>query len=151
MSVVAEALSSTESTRYGRFSRRLQAALIDFIIIVVSMCAAIFLAIALNSESLTRPLGFSIAAGWLLYEPLLVSFTGSTIGHYLCNLRVVDRHTGGNVNFLKAVARTVIKALLSWVSFITMATTRRHQAVHDPLTYSTVQVRNGAMASPGES
>jgi len=69
-----------------------------------------------------------------LYEPVLVSVTGSSIGHYLSNLRVVDDRTRGNVGFLKAIARLGIKTLLGVYSFLTMAVTSHHQAVHDLLT-----------------
>jgi uncharacterized RDD family membrane protein YckC len=138
----------TDGPRYGRFLRRVQAAIIDAIVIIVAIFGAVFVAVTLNSDHLARTLGFSIAIGWLLYEPLLVALTGSTVGHYLCNLRVVDNRTGGNINFFKAVARTVLKAVLGWLSFVTMATTRRHQAIHDLATKSTVQIRNVAQASP---
>ncbi|HZO45458.1 MAG TPA: RDD family protein [Xanthobacteraceae bacterium] len=137
-----------DGPRYGRFLRRFQAAIIDFMVILVALFGAVFIAITLNSENLARTLGFSIAIGWLLYEPLLVALTGSTVGHYLCNLRVVDNKTGGNINFFKAVLRTLLKAVLGWLSFVTMATTLRHQAIHDLATNSTVQIRNAAQASP---
>src|SRR5262245_19533438 len=133
---------------YGRFLRRVQAAFIDAIVIMVAIFSAVFIAVTLNSDHLARTLGFSIAIGWLLYEPLLVALTGSTVGHYLCNLRVVDNRTGGNINFFKAVVRSVLKAVLGWLSFVTMATTRRHQAIHDLATNSTVQIRNLTKASP---
>jgi uncharacterized RDD family membrane protein YckC len=146
----ADNLSATpiDEPRYGRFLRRFQAAIIDVVVILVAIFGAVFIAITLNSENLARTLGFSIAIGWLLYEPLLVALTGSTVGHYLCNLRVVDNNTGGNLNFFKAVLRTLLKAVLGWLSFVTMATTRRHQAIHDLATNSTVQIRNAAQASP---
>jgi uncharacterized RDD family membrane protein YckC len=137
-----------DAPRYGRFLRRFQAALIDLIVMIVAIYTALFIAVTLNSDNLARTIGFSVAAGWLLYEPLLVWATGSTVGHYFRNLRVVDDKTGGNISFGKAVVRTVIKALLSWLSFISMATTRRHQAVHDLVTGSTVQLRNPGEASP---
>jgi RDD family protein len=137
-----------DGPRYGRFLRRVQAAFIDAIVIMLAIVGAVFIAVTLNSDHLARTLGFSIAIGWLLYEPLLVALTGSTVGHYLCNLRVVDNKTGGNINFFKAVARTVLKAVLGWLSFVTMATTRRHQAIHDLAIKSTVQIRNLAQASP---
>lgn len=133
---------------YGRFSRRLQGLLVDGIIVAIVVVGAVWLAVVLESESLARPLGFAIAAAWLLYEPLLVSLTGGTLGHYYCNLRVVDDRTSGNVSFLKAVARAVIKAGLGWISFISMGLTARHQAMHDLFTRSTVQIRDRALASP---
>ena len=52
-------------------------------------------------------------------------------------MRVVDDR-GGNVSFIKALARMIIKSLLSWYSFLAMAMTSRHQAVHDLLPRSTV-------------
>ena len=125
---------------YARFLPRLRALCIDAIIVMVSIFAAIALAVAVRSDHLARPLGFSVAAAWLLYEPVLVAFAGGTIGHRRCNLRVVDDHTRGNVSFLKAVLRTLIKAALGWMSFISMLTTRRSQAIHDLLTHSTVQI-----------
>jgi hypothetical protein len=87
-------------------------------------------------------------AVWLLYEPLLVWLNGGTLGHSRCNLRVVDNRTRGNVGLLKAVARMIIKSALGWLSFVTMLTTRRSQAVHDLLTQSTVQIRDRAKARP---
>jgi uncharacterized RDD family membrane protein YckC len=84
------------------------------------------------------------------YEPVLVSFTGGTLGHYLANLRVVDERDGGNISFLKACARVVIKGLLGLYSFVILAATRRNQAIHDLLTRSTVQIRDPAKALPGQ-
>src|SRR5262249_33953985 len=79
---------------------------------------------------------------------LLVAFAGGTIGHLRTNLRVVDDRTHGNVSFLKAVARAIIKAALGLPSFVTMLITRRSQAIHDLLTGSTVQVRDLSRAAP---
>jgi RDD family len=86
----------------------------------------------------------------VLYEPILVSFTGSTVGHYFTNLRVVDDRSGGNVSFLKACARVAIKGVLGLYSFVILAATRRNQAIHDLLTKSTVQIRDTAKALPGQ-
>lgn len=131
---------------YGRFSRRLQAVLIDSIIFLLLMAAALSVATAMQSDNVGRILGFTFVAIVMLYEPLLVPLTGGTIGHYLCNLRVVDDRTRGNIGFLKAIARALIKSVLGIYSFITMGTTLRHQALHDVLTRSTVQIRNLADA-----
>jgi uncharacterized RDD family membrane protein YckC len=131
---------------YGRFSRRLQAVLIDSILFLVTMAVVLLIAVATESNNVGRILGFIFVAILLLYEPVLVPLTGGTIGHYLCNLRVVDDRTNGNIGFLKAVARTLVKSVLGLYSFVTMGTTLRHQALHDVLTRSTVQIRNIATA-----
>lgn len=133
---------------YARFSRRLRGLAIDWIVFLLVLVGALVLATAMQSNSIGRYLGFSAIVIFLLYEPVLVSLTGGTIGHYVSNLRVVDDRTKGNVGFLKALARFAIKSLLGWYSFISMWITRRHQAVHDLMTFSTVQIRDLAKAQP---
>ena len=103
----------------------------------------------MQNDNFSRVLGFSGIAALLLYEPVLVSTTGSTLGHHFTNLRVVDDR-GGNVSFLKACARVIIKGTLGWFSFVILAATRRNQAIHDLLTRSTVQIRNSSKARPGQ-
>ena len=112
------------------------------------LVAVLFTAVWAESNKIGRILGFALIGIWLLYEPLLVSLTGSSVGHFLSNLRVVDDRTGGNVGFLKASARLFVKTALGLYSFITMAVTSRHQAVHDLLTRSTVQIRDLSKATP---
>jgi uncharacterized RDD family membrane protein YckC len=141
-------IADTAEPSYARFSRRLKGLLIDWIMFVLLMAGALVLASAMRSDSIGRYLGFSAITIFLLYEPVLVSVTGGTIGHYLTNLRVVDDRTKGNVGLLKAFARFAIKTLLGWYSFISMGFTRRHQAVHDLMTFSTVQIRDLAKAQP---
>jgi uncharacterized RDD family membrane protein YckC len=138
------------SPAYGRFSGRLRAFVVDWIIIVLLLVGVLFAAVSADSNRIGRILGFTFVAVWLLYEPLLVSLTGSNVGHYFSNLRVVDDRTHGNVSFLKAVVRLVIKTMLGLYSFITMATTLRHQAVHDLLTRSTMQIRDRSRAIPAQ-
>jgi uncharacterized RDD family membrane protein YckC len=132
---------------YGRFSRRLKAVVIDWMIMISVLVAALFAAVAIHSDRVGRILGITVVSVWLLYEPLLVSITGSTIGHYRTNLRVVDNRTHGNISFMKAVVRVIIKSVLGVYSFVTMATTSRRQAVHDLLTQSTVQIRDRSKAT----
>lgn len=127
---------------YVRFARRLQGLMIDSIILTSTIPIALIIAVAFESQNVSRFLGLTIVIIWLLYEPLMVSITGSTIGHYVCNLRVVDNRTGGNISFGKAVVRMVIKAVLGLFSFLSMTVASRHQAIHDLLTGSTVQIRN---------
>ena len=83
--------------KYGRFNPRLRGFTIDFIVFLLAMFAGLSVVTATNSEGLARVIGFSVAAAYFLYEPLLVATTGSTIGHYISNLRVVDDRSGGNM------------------------------------------------------
>ena len=136
--------------RYARFSRRLRAMLLDWIVTLVVLFGAVLLAVTVRNDNFSRGLGVAVVIALLLYEPVLVSFTGGTLGHYFTNLRVVDARDGGNISFPKACARVVIKGLLGFYSFVILAATRRNQAVHDLLTRSTVQIRDPAKAFPGQ-
>lgn len=139
---------SPDSPQYARFVRRFRGIVIDWIIMMLILFGALFVASIVAADHVARVLGIVVVLTLLLYEPILVSTTGSTIGHYMANLRVVDDRSHGNVSFLKAVARLIIKSVLGWYSFITMTATRRNQALHDKLTASTVQIRDRAKAQP---
>ena len=136
--------------KYARFSRRFRAIVVDWMILMAILFGALMLISTVRNDIFARALGILVVAGLVLYEPILVSFTGSTLGHYFTNLRVVDERSGGNVGFLKACARVAIKAVLGLYSFVILAATRRNQAVHDLLTKSTVQIRDPVKASPGQ-
>jgi uncharacterized RDD family membrane protein YckC len=139
-----------DPARYARFSRRLKGMFIDWTITLVVIFGALMIAASARNDNVSQALGAVVVLALILYEPLLVSRTGGTIGHHLTNLRVVDDGSGGNVNFLKAVARFAIKSVIGWYSFLLMALTRRNQAVHDLVTRSTVQIRDAAKAAPGQ-
>ena len=141
---------TSPSPLYARFALRFRGILVDWMIVTAIMFGAIFVAVTVANDSFSRVFGCTVILGLLLYEPVLVSVTGGTLGHHLNNLRVVDERTGGNVSFLKACARVVIKGLLSWYSFVILAATRRNQAIHDLLTRSTVRIRNAANARPDQ-
>ncbi|WP_426439381.1 RDD family protein [Bradyrhizobium genosp. P] len=135
---------------FARFSRRFRGIFIDWAITLVVIFGALLVVSTIAADSISRALGIAVIAALLLYEPVLVSFTGGTVGHHLTNLRVVDDATGGNLGFLKACARLLIKGLLGWYSFVIIAATRRNQAIHDLVTRSTVQIRDPAQARPGQ-
>jgi uncharacterized RDD family membrane protein YckC len=134
--------------RYARFSRRLRAIFIDWILLWASIVATMLIAIGTGSNDVTRVLGIVLLTAAALYEPVLVAATGSTLGHYLTNLRVADADSASNLGFLRAVVRLVFKLLLGPLSFVTMLATRRNQALHDALTHSIVQLRDPAIADP---
>ena len=135
---------------YARFSRRLRGIVIDWVIATAAIFGVVALAATVRNDDLSRAVGYVVIALLLLYEPVLVTLTGGTLGHYFSNLRVVDDRTGGNVSFPKAVGRLLLKSLLGWYSFVILAATRHNQAVHDILTRSTVQIRDVAKARPGQ-
>jgi hypothetical protein len=64
------------------------------------------------------------------------------------NLRVADEHTDARLGIGRALGRYVVKGLLGVFSFLSMAASRRHQALHDMMTRSTVQIRDPSKAQP---
>jgi uncharacterized RDD family membrane protein YckC len=137
------------SALYANFPGRLNAMSADLVALVVFSVVIFTLNSALQSLD-----GFRIILviiWWLtliFYEPLFVWLGGGTLGHRVMNLQVVDNRTGGRVSLPKALGRYLIKAVLGVFSFFTMSFSRRHQAIHDLVTNSSVRIRNPAKARP---
>ena len=96
MSVHLDATVTT-APKYARFSRRFRGIVLDWMIVMGVLFGAVMLASMVRNDNFSRVLGVLVITTLLLYEPVLVSFTGSTLGHYFTNLRVVDERSGGNV------------------------------------------------------
>ncbi len=135
---------------YANFPRRLDAMSLDTLVIVAF--SILVLVVLLPLVQRLTAVRVAVAIGWwlalFLYEPIFVWRLGGTIGHRAMNLQVVDNGTEGPVSLPKALARFCLKALLGILSFFTMSFTRRHQAVHDILTNSSVRIRDAAKALP---
>jgi uncharacterized RDD family membrane protein YckC len=144
-----DAPTTPDVPRYARFSRRLRAIFLDWTLSLALIFGALIVASNVESDTLARILGAVVVLILLLYEPVLVWRGGSTLGHAWTNLRVVG-NDGGNLSFGRALARFALKSLLGWYSFLTMAATRRNQAIHDLLTNSTVQIRDPAKANSSQ-
>jgi uncharacterized RDD family membrane protein YckC len=134
---------------YANFPRRLNALSLDTVVLLASSAFILFVASIFERVDTVRIT--LVILWWLLllfYEPLLVWRLGGTIGHRAMNLRVVDNRKEGNVSLLKALARFWVKTFLGIFSFLTMSFSRRHQAVHDIVTNSSVRIKNMAKARP---
>ncbi len=129
---------------YAKMWPRMKAILIDGFIL-----AGAFLATASVGANLPGygAIAFVVwVAFWILYDPLMVSRTGGTIGHHVQNLRVVSDRTGGHPSLLVAFMRNVVKGLLGIVSFLAMAGSSRQKALHDWIAGTTVQARDVQLA-----
>ena len=136
---------------YAAFGRRLWAVALDAMVAGFAIVAITIVGdLTRNVPGSGRVLVVLLYALIFLYEPLLVWGFGATIGQRAANLRVVDDATGGNPPFWRAFVRFVLKTVLGLPSFIAMAFTRRHQALHDKLTHTTVQIRNLDRAVEGD-
>jgi uncharacterized RDD family membrane protein YckC len=125
---------------YARIWPRVKAILIDGVVLSgVFLVAALIGANIAGSGAAAFLVWFAF---WVLYDPLMVSRTGGTIGHHLQNLRVVSDRTGRNPSLPLAFVRNVVKTLLGLLSLLAMAASSRHKALHDLIAGTTVQARD---------
>jgi uncharacterized RDD family membrane protein YckC len=128
---------------YATFGRRFRALVLDSVVYALSLGLFVVLLEVVGSQ---RALTAAIFALWLgfafLYEPVLVWRRGATLGHAWANIRVVDLRSGGNPTFIQAGIRFLLKAVAGLLAFVFMGTTRRHQALHDIVCGTTVEIRD---------
>jgi uncharacterized RDD family membrane protein YckC len=124
---------------YPRLIRRVQALLIDSVLVSVGALGAMVAASNFGIKGLYA----ALVAGFVIFllEPALVSLTGGTVGHHLRGLTVVHPKSRKKLNILIAILRFVLKMPLGLLSLITYFTTRRYQAFHDLISNSVVVLK----------
>jgi uncharacterized RDD family membrane protein YckC len=136
----AERREPPEVIHYARVWPRAKAVLVDALILVLAFLVAAVVGARLAGAG---PVAFiAWVAVWALYDPLMVSLTGGTVGHHLQNLRVVSDRTGRAPSFPVAFVRNVAKAVLGAVSLLGMTASSRSKALHDWIAGTTVQARD---------
>lgn len=146
-------MSSNETTTtsvYPRLLRRVQAALIDSVVITIAFIAGLTLVAQLNFTSLIVN-GIIWILPILLLEPGLVAWTGGSIGHHFRGIRVRKLDKDKNLNVFQAVIRFLLKTLFGWLSLIFVLTTKKHQAIHDIYSLSLVVVKHAKSLSHNET
>jgi uncharacterized RDD family membrane protein YckC len=128
---------SSQSIAYPRLLRRTKAVMTDAVILPVAVIASLFLGDALGVTNTSVKVASFVLPIFIL-EPGMVALTGGTIGHHLFGLRVARLDGKRRINLFAAIIRFAVKLVLSWVSFIVVLTTKKHQAVHDLLARSVV-------------
>ena len=129
---------------YARVWPRVKAMLIDGIILMGAFLVAAL--VGANVAGTGAGAFLVWVAFWVLYDPLMVSGTGGTIGHHLQNLKVVADKTGGNPSFVMAFIRNVVKGIFGMLSLLMMAGSARQKALHDSIAGTTVQARDPGLA-----
>jgi uncharacterized RDD family membrane protein YckC len=151
MTTTGSATPTPPTRYYARVSRRVQATLIDGGLFIASPAILLLLAsLTDGSPFAVRVLTTAWLASFFLYEPVLVSLRGATIGHAWANIRIVDARTGGRPPFWRAFVRFLVKMVLGVFSFACVVCTRRHQAAHDLAAGTTVEVRRLWRMLPGD-
>jgi uncharacterized RDD family membrane protein YckC len=123
--------------RYPRLLRRVRAALIDSVIFIAIICVWFWSFGVLENAHAALKVGLLVLA-YLIVEPGFVSVTGGTIGHHLMGLRVRDAAKDQPLGFCRATIRGLARSILGILSLLFMFVTRRHQAIHDYFSRSTV-------------
>lgn len=120
----------TNQELYSSLPRRIKASLIDSLIVLT-----LFIALPVTFNALFQ--NESVLAAFLMYtpililEPLLVSFSGATIGQHLFGVEVVKINTLAKCPLLLSFIRYYTKILLGGFSVIYMLFSKKHQAIHD--------------------
>jgi len=111
--------------------RRIQAIFIDIGILILVFFIATYLTILIGEIPSWAKIAILIFMIYL-YDPLLVSVFGGTIGHQMMNMKV-KKYNNPNKNIWigAAVLRYFIKGLLGWLSFITITFNKRKRSLHD--------------------
>ena len=123
--------------QYCTLTDRLKAMLIDaFCMMMVMLLFSTLL------DEINRPLVLArvimFMAIWVLYEPICIAY-GCTIGQYLMHIRVRRiRDTTKNIHIVLSYMRYIIKFVLGWLSFLSIAFNQQRQAIHDMAVESVV-------------
>ncbi|MEP1490264.1 MAG: RDD family protein [Algibacter sp.] len=116
---------------YAKIFDRVKAAVIDGIVIIGLMYSASQMLNGFDAvEIYIRVLIFVFI--FLIYEPVLVSFFGATVGHFFSNIMVKqERNHSKNINIFRAIPRFIVKYILGWISLLTVNGNEKKQALHD--------------------
>jgi len=127
-----------EENIYPGVLMRVKAVVTDSVVLLAFMIGTTF--IFSRFEDVND--NFRIAAFlfiFILYDPLFTSLFGGTIGHKVNGLAVKK---GGNhqqnIMFPLAIARFLTKALLGWISLLTISSNQERRAIHDFMAGSVV-------------
>jgi uncharacterized RDD family membrane protein YckC len=145
--LVAGPAASAPDIRYARLSRRLQAAVVDAAVYLTMPAAAALVALVAADGRPHRTLTWALGVAAFLYEPLLVSWRGATIGHRSKGIRVLALATGRPPGFPRALGRFAAKVTTGLLTAPLVSLTPRHQALHDVLAGTVVEVREGPHGS----
>lgn len=128
-------------TNYPGLLDRIKAVMVDSVLLIVFM----IIATAIFSAFETVPDFARITAFlfiFFLYDPIFTSSFGGTIGHMIIGLKVKrEKDEQKNILFPLAIIRFATKALLGWISLLTVTSNEKSKAIHDSIVGSIVVYR----------
>ncbi len=110
---------------------RIKALFVDFVfILILFSLASVIIRNTGAVPTWVRVMIFVFA--FYLYDPLLITLFGGTIGHHMMKVGIRKvNHPDRKINLLQASIRFVIKYLLGWISFVTITGNKKRRAIHD--------------------
>lgn len=117
--------------KYAEVFNRVKAAFIDGVVLIVLMYSVteVFNVFELI-PNYVRISVFVVL--FLLYEPILISVFGATVGHFFNDIEVKRAsNEQKNIIFPMAVFRFLFKLFLGWISLLTVRSNDKGQAIHD--------------------
>lgn len=123
---------------YANISTRVKAAVLDGIVLMVIIYSFSFALEQFGSvPNYVRIIAFIFT--FFLYEHLLVSITGATVGHFFNDIVVTqENQLRKKLVFHKALLRFILKFSLGWISLLTIHSNSKKQAIHDAAAGSVV-------------
>lgn len=130
--------NNSENTKYPLMSDRVKAYFIDSIFVIIfAMAISSFFESQESVSGIVRMIAFVLI--FVLYDPLLTSFFGATLGHNMMNISVKQEDDiKKNIRLDKAIIRFVVKTLLGWFSLLTIHSDKKRKAIHDKVVGSVV-------------
>lgn len=122
---------------YPGLSLRINAAMIDSLIMGIYLYLSAYISYDIFPDHLIPRL-IIIFVPFLSYEPILLYFTGSTIGHRMNKISVTHYYENKKLNLFQCYMRFITKILLGIFSLIIMFMTQKNQSFHDLITNSLV-------------
>ncbi|MFY7757123.1 MAG: RDD family protein [Flavobacterium stagni] len=118
---------------YPQLQERTKAAMIDSVLLISLIIVTGDLLQWMPNPSPTLKAALFLLY-FVLYEPLLVSIRGGTIGHALAGISIRRFHyTTEKINFFAALWRFFLKITLGWISVISYFTNKEGRMIHDKL------------------
>jgi len=123
---------------YAILPFRVKAAVIDSIILIAAMYAVSEF-FALFEEVPTYMRIMASVLIFILYDPIFTSIYGGTIGHSFAGIEVKrENDPSKNLDIFTAILRFIFKALLGWISLLTVSGNDKKRAIHDFVAKSVV-------------
>ena len=120
-----------DGTTFPSLVTRIKALVIDVIVmLIIFTCTTLFIDAFGDIPEFVK--GLIAVFMFYLYDPILTSFTGSTLGHKVMKLKVRKyADPEKRISLGQAFLRFIIKGFLGWISFLTVTGSKHKRAIHD--------------------